>query len=92
MAYIQTSTMAWKCSRDWHEHPLTISRIDTHALKRETRQNRRGFPPQKTKKSLINRLVEVSESFPLEIKQEEDPVKAKKLIKSWVINNPNVIV
>ena len=82
-ATVATANMAYKCSRDWDNHPLTGDKIEHHFSGRDTRQAKKAFPPQKTKQSLINRLLQVWETLPESIKNEEDEKAAKKKIKEW---------
>jgi len=64
-----TAVLAWKCSKDWEEHPLMKGRLEKHMTGKHTRQaTRRCFPPQSIKDSLVGRLVEVWENLPEKVK------------------------
>ena len=85
-----TARMAWKCGGNWESHPLTTgNRIDKHISGRATRQTLQEFPPQKTKASIINRVLEVWKVLPEAIKTEKDETAAKVLIKSWAKKQSN---
>ena len=71
IANVAIARLAWKCSKNWHEHPLTRNLIEEHTNARPIRQNLRVFLPQKVKGSIIHSLVETWEQLPKEIRQEE---------------------
>jgi len=86
MAWEATALLAWKCSRDWENHPLTRGRIEKHVSGRQTRQaTQRSFPPQSTKDSLVGRLVEVWESLPDHVKLLNKLEEVKCQIKDLAI-------
>jgi len=79
MALTATCGHAWKCGQNWEGHPLTMGRIKGHMSGRNTRQGTlRQHPPQSLPNSLIHRMVEVWEELPSNIKEEKEPLRAKK--------------
>ena len=84
MAFEATAGLAWKCSRDWKNHPLTKDRLQVHRTNRTTRQTiQREHPPQPTKGSLLSRLIEVWEQAPPGVKDAEHWRAAKREIMDW---------
>ena len=65
-------------------NPLSACRLERHSTNRITQQaTSRDFPPQKTKGSLLGRLIEVWELLPADIKQESEKDKVDNKIKLW---------
>ena len=82
-ARVSTAKLSWSCAKDWEGHALTRERLDHHHGGRTTRQNSRVFPPQRTKSSLMHRIVETWETLPVSIKQEDDERTVRPKIKEW---------
>ena len=77
------SSLAWNCSKNWEEHPLTKSRVKNHIGSHMTRQRERDFPPQEVRESLLTHMVEVWEKMPLYVKSAEDPFTFKENLRFW---------
>ena len=91
MAQAATALMAWKCGRDWRNHPLTGGKVIEHYSGRNTRQSTlRSLPPQPIRGILTYRLVELWEKLPQKAKEEQDYSSAKKIIKSWLSEEPSL--
>ena len=84
MALEATATLAWKCGKNWKEDPLISGRVEEHLQGQNTRQrSQRSFPPQKTRGTLVYRIVEIWEKLPDDIKNFKTLDKARPAIKSW---------
>ena len=84
MALTASCNQAWKCGQDWDRHPLTKGRLHSHISLQGTRQcTQRQYPPQHVPGSLVNRMVELWEMMPRDIKEEKNSRVAKKKIKAW---------
>ena len=77
------ASLAWNCSKDWEEHPLTKNRVKDHIGSHMTRQSERDFPPQETRESLLTHMIEVWEKMPLDVKSAEGPFTFKENLKIW---------
>ena len=75
--------LAWNCSKNWEEHPLTKSRVKGHIGSHRTRQTERDFPPQEVRESLITHMIEVWEKMPFDVKSAEDPFTFKENLGIW---------